>query len=465
MHFYGDIHGLAGQFRQTDRRLVGKGLSLGEFGAQTAHDHRTHGRTGTQDEASIRRFLLTTHTAFGVGGAFACNWDWKDMFGAVFPWGANHQDGVPKPIMAAFRNMSLLLGAVEPVWQPPRIWMVLPNSYRVGPDYNRIHRDLDSAVHALMRCRVDFAVIDEHHLAETGRSPDILIWPLAYACSDEAFAWMEEHLHQGMNVLLTGDPSFGPDRTRSRSERLERLALDTPRDHDPLARPESELTADWSDVGQGRVALVPGPLERGPEDDVRAVYAGFLRGTGADVLPVHGGNDSLRVCSVRTADNGRVHLLLPSDEQQQTVSFGEGLECRLDKGLPGLIAIDSQGACVMLEQDTGTAGYAGIVSLDGLDVRHSQALLAVPFRPGPVVLPSEACREIDKALVLDFGPDYVKVLGEQPVSDGETEVSGALDVLVVATDAAREPALRRVRELWTAGLPRVGLPTGTAQGD
>jgi len=99
MHFYGPVDRFPAAFKLIDRRFVGKSFSLGEFGAREAHDARTHGRLGTMPDASIRRFLATTHYALGLGAAFALNWDWKDFDDCVFPWGLCHPcDLVSKPV-------------------------------------------------------------------------------------------------------------------------------------------------------------------------------------------------------------------------------------------------------------------------------------------------------------------------------------------------------------------------------
>ncbi|HET6384814.1 MAG TPA: cellulase family glycosylhydrolase, partial [Armatimonadota bacterium] len=91
MHYYGSPDGLPLEFALTDRRFEGKGLSIGEFGAQDEHDQRVNGQDVTADDSGW--FERLGAVAMGMGAAFVENWCWKDMNGVVFPWGVIGRDG------------------------------------------------------------------------------------------------------------------------------------------------------------------------------------------------------------------------------------------------------------------------------------------------------------------------------------------------------------------------------------
>ena len=68
MHYYGEVGAYPQRFMITDRRFMGKGLSIGECGAQEAHRARVNGNFAVPVEASIRRFDAYIHYTPALGG-------------------------------------------------------------------------------------------------------------------------------------------------------------------------------------------------------------------------------------------------------------------------------------------------------------------------------------------------------------------------------------------------------------
>ncbi|MBI2301156.1 MAG: cellulase family glycosylhydrolase, partial [Armatimonadetes bacterium] len=107
MHCYESSQSFVASFRWVDHRAYGQGLSLGEFGSVASHNHRVNGGTGLVVDQDRRHFTTTIGMTFGVGGAFACNWFWRDMPDVVFPWGLFRQDRVPRPWVADMEALTL----------------------------------------------------------------------------------------------------------------------------------------------------------------------------------------------------------------------------------------------------------------------------------------------------------------------------------------------------------------------
>ena len=100
-----------------------------------------------------------------MGGAFTGVWDWKEMQDCVFPWGVTWQDGTPKPVLKAYRNMCLLIGEAGAIREEPVVWLALPDSFRLGGDFGRIHRAVQRAADSLISVNVPFGVINEEALS------------------------------------------------------------------------------------------------------------------------------------------------------------------------------------------------------------------------------------------------------------------------------------------------------------
>ena len=167
MHYYGSPDSFPLEFKLIDRRFLGKGLSLGECGARQAHDARTHGRFGVPVAESIQRFQTYIHYAPALGAAFICNWDWKDFDEMVFPWGLmRHCSNIPKPWLHTWEQGSLLLSLAEPVYEPPELFILAPDSNRIGPRFNDLHNALKRSIDLLLDQRINFGMVNEEDLSQ-----------------------------------------------------------------------------------------------------------------------------------------------------------------------------------------------------------------------------------------------------------------------------------------------------------
>jgi hypothetical protein len=188
MHWYGPVSEFPRQFKLIDRRFDGKSFSLGEFGAQEAHDARVRGETGSRDAESIARFLATGHYAWGLGASFVANWDWKDFNDCVFPWGLNYaQDLVSKKTLLAFRNVSLFFHLFQPRYEDPGLYLLIPDNHRLGANFNEAHAAILNSIRLLIQCHVNFNVINEYDLDRLPKTAKAIVYPVPYCPSDETF--------------------------------------------------------------------------------------------------------------------------------------------------------------------------------------------------------------------------------------------------------------------------------------
>ncbi|HJN18660.1 MAG TPA: cellulase family glycosylhydrolase, partial [Armatimonadota bacterium] len=196
MHYYGPVDRFPLEFKLIDRRFQGKGFSLGEFGAREAHDARSHGHTSIPVDDSIHRFQTYIHYTAGLGAAFMANWDWKEFDEAIFPWGLFQRSSyVSRPWMHTLEQGALLLSVAEPVYESPEVFIVAPDSHRVGPRFSELNGCLWRAIDLLLDQRVNFGMVNEEDIADLPDSAKALIWPVPYCPADETFdairSWVE----------------------------------------------------------------------------------------------------------------------------------------------------------------------------------------------------------------------------------------------------------------------------------
>ncbi len=383
VHHYGPTKDMRTALKLLDRRFEGKGLSLGEFGASFAHDARGAGQVGDPSAVSIRHFLHVNQSAFGLGGAFTAAWCWKEFTDCVFPFGATWQDGAPKPVLKAYRNICLLLGEAGAPTDRPCVYLVLPDSFRIGGGAGRIYRALQKAADALICLNVSFGVINEEALARLPSEAKTLVWPLAVCPSDETFARVADLVRTGRSLLVTGDFRYDADRQPTRTARLDAFGFAAdfaPLDPFAAARPASAAVQT-----QRRVRWSPEAVElTRTEAEIRALYRGFLdevaqvrrlKTPGADEGEV------IRFAS-RLADGGRFSSALNTTDAAQPVgavtlapreqafarhaATGALTSVLLSGTLPGLSV---------------TGAPCGFLSLDGKGIFESEAFAVLPNGP------------------------------------------------------------------------------------
>jgi len=166
-----DLRRFPAVFKLTDHRLRGKSAAIGEFGVKThpAWD-LSLGGSGYHIRRSMeqqnRLFLLIPQVTFGLGGATARNWCWRDDDDRVFPWGLTYTcDGVPRDALRFYRAAALLLLRLQPQWRKPEVLLVAADGAR-----QTVHDDFSpddlAAADVLTRLGIDFAVVSDLDLRE-----------------------------------------------------------------------------------------------------------------------------------------------------------------------------------------------------------------------------------------------------------------------------------------------------------
>ncbi|MGQ9730400.1 MAG: cellulase family glycosylhydrolase [Candidatus Zipacnadales bacterium] len=396
MHYYGPVERMPVEFKAIDRRFQGKGFSLGEFGAQEAHDARVQGRTEVPVEASIHRFQTYIHYAVGMGAAFITNWDWKEFNEALFPWGLLQRGSrVPKPWLHTLAQEALLVSLIEPSYEPPEVFVVAPDSHRIGPRFNELHGALTRSIELLLNQQVNFGIVNEEDITDLPLSAKAVFWPVPYCPTDEVFGHIFNWVKEGGTLYLSGDVQF--DRTRKPTRGQRRTLLGLP--PVPPAHPFAILEEAWhaeplqTRVGNGNVLYVPYPLELRRQVTDSEVYKRCLevaRVKRVEVMPVGG-----RICalSLPTRDGGQLYMLARMDDAGDLCSItlpAANLTVQLlPKGFSfvllgksgEVLGVESQGAILIGDKLVAQAsGHYGIGALDGCDVRQSEALVILPHQ-------------------------------------------------------------------------------------
>ena len=435
MHFYGDEGGFASEFRLSDRRFDGKGMTLGECGAQEAHDARIQGSDDLHAEASLRRFQTYIHYGVGLGGAFICNWSWKEMDETVFPWGLmQHNASVAKPWLHAWEQGSLLLATVAPAYESPRVWVLAPDKNRIGPHCDQMQDALKRSFDLLLDQRVDFGVINDEDLERLPASAAAIVWPLPYCPEDATFDRVHAWVKAGGTLYLSGDVAYGPTRRPDRPQRRTAVGLPSLQPADPFHTPDDRWHAAplEAQVGAGRVLYVPYPLELREQGSDPQVYGRFLQMAGISSIPVDPADAPVRVLTVPTEDQGRIYVLARTGGTMRLLSVtvpaqgGSGpapgpaaavtVELARDGfafvvvGPQGQVrAVESQGAVRIGDVDVASAaGHYGLCALDGGDLRDSRQVMVLPHQctevrtPG---LPAATAGETWSGRLLDAGAE------------------------------------------------------------
>jgi len=413
MHSYVPLRKFAADFKILDRRAIGKTLTLGEFGAREAHDARVHGADGDRPAESIQRYLMTNHYVLGLGGSFTSSWCWRDMPDCVFPWGMVRSDHMPKPVLHAYRNFTLMTRFIQPRYEPPQVHLVLPDAHRLGGQWNRLQEALDRTIDVLLGLRVGFGVLREKDIATvtpststpaagsdgSAQEAPALIWPIPY-CPDEAtFAAVKRVVQAGGSLYLSGDVSFDEHRRPTQSSRLTELGLKCDRHPPPFENVEPGPVQKVL-LGKGRVFFVPYPVELTDRRNIHARLSEFLDDAGVRRLPVEPDHPDLHVSATPTVDDGIVYSLLNHGEPRTAkLSVGtEAMSLHLAKIGYGLAGLDRQGRLTMIQAQgpvwrgahpvLETDADVMVVALDGRDLADAARMLLMPNAAGRVELVS-----------------------------------------------------------------------------
>ena len=476
-HFYGSVPTFRRVLKMIDRRFEGKSLSLGAFGAREAHDARTNGKLGDPAEESVPYFLAIGHYALGMGAAFMANWDWKEMPDCVFPWGVNHQDLVSKPVLEAYRNMSLLFRLMQPKYVEPQVYLLAPDSNRFGYQTDALHRALMQAIDWLFDCHVAFGVLNEQALNRLPKSAKALVWPLPYCPTDDTFSLVRKFVDGGGALCFTGDLRFNDSRRPERADRLSALGLKA--EHGPVPPFDGEAASlpkepAWGEAGKGRVCWIPYPMELRADAPGAAAYGSFLDAAKAPRLRVTPAEAKIHVFEVPLLEGSALVAYNDGGARVLTTIDGATLgpvSLELDPGRTGLVMVDNAGAVVAVESQGRAVirgeellsgkGHQAIASLDGKDVRDNRQLLVVPFSPGEVVLARRGSSPPLSGEVGEFRSAKWHRLGDQEVQAGGTltlviDETTSLDLRLVAAAGQVSGAQEAAARLLSRQRPPVG---------
>lgn len=403
MHYYGPLEGYAAELKLIDRRAYGKGLSIGEFGAQEAHDSRAQGLTGLPVEASVRRFSQVVHYAAGMGAAFVANWDWKEFDEMVFPWGLLQRGtGTAKPWLHTFAQEAAYLAGVEPSGALPAVALLVPDSNRIGPRFDEIHGGIRRAAGLLMDAGADFCVLNEEDLARIPTAVRAIVWPVPYCPSDAAFERVLAWVRNGGRLYLSGGVSFDAARRPDRTGRLRELGLPESEPRPPFDGAPADgpsVAVREATVGAGAVFYVPYPLELVREGGAD-IYRRFLKGAGIGEPIARAEGGTVRVLTEPTRSGGRLVALVRTDRGDGRVRMTlPHCDAALDLGPGGaaFVTVDDRNRLVAAESDgrlevggrvlAAAAGHFGVVALDGRALAESAHVLVLPHLQSRVSVP------------------------------------------------------------------------------
>ncbi|HUT88613.1 MAG TPA: beta-galactosidase trimerization domain-containing protein [Thermoguttaceae bacterium] len=457
-----DIDNLPLKIRWNDLRARGKGVSLGEYGVKT-HPAWTveNGAVGyhivrTEEEQS-RLFLAVAHYALGLGACKVQNWCLRDAQARVFPWGIFYPNQmIPKDVAYVHRNESIVWRHFRPVQAAPALTVCLANQLRLGNQEALGTTVAYRTFGDLLALHYDFNVIDDHHLDQIPAATQVIVYPAPFAVQDAAYSRWLAWVKQGGTLVTTGDFSYDADRQRTRPERLAELAgvefvaegypnvartlgsdvkaeFSLPGLDAQVVRPcirvkptSAEVLGATSKgdpvlvrnrVGRGVVYFFTDPIELGDDDPAKAtrrrLYSTLLDAAKLKPLPVTPNEPWLHVMREPTA-RGTVHVVyntkLDAGTEPVEVPTAAGPVTLLTRNRwPALAAATREGH-VVAASAYGRAsvgdeplmtgdGLKALLSLDGEDLRRSQAILIAPFEPGRVELPNRS-------------DDFVAIAGE-----------------------------------------------------
>jgi len=432
-----------------DLRLHGRGAHVGEFGVKTHPGWNTAtGYIQARSEAYEQNYFLElTHTAFGQGAAKVQNWSWKYPADLPFEWGMHYPcDGVPRDVLAYYRNAGLLFRYFRPRYEAPPVVVLLPDESRKGGLGGQVHEGLLEALRLLIDARVEFGTLDDRSLDKLPPGTKAIFYPLAYCPSDETVTRLLAFVRAGGCLYLSGDISYDSLRQRTRTARLEELcgvvfeeqlysglsfrtalaaALPQAGSRWPehRAAPGIRVRATQAKVlaatasgvpvvtefalGEGRVIFTSDPFElhvAEPNPDGARFYAALLERMGVAGNRVEPAGASLHAYQVPAEDGETVHVAMNyGDVDLEKVTLfpaGKTLSFGLPAHRPGVAATNASGHAIAIECAgearhgdellLRAASHLMAIAGDRLPLRESRRLLILPMGTGEVEVPNAA---------------------------------------------------------------------------
>ena len=443
-HYYGELSVVPAEIKEIDLRWMGKPMTIGECGAK-CHPSFDNGNMGEDGETFARRFLYMGHSTFGMGGAFLASWHWRDPMEGIFPCGIVRSDQVPRLACAAMRNMAITFSCVHPKYEPPQVFVLLPDVHRMSAQRDQVTRGVRRAIDLLLGLRVRFETISEKSLAQLPPTAQAIVYPIPYALTDATYGALKAFVSRGGKLYLSGDISYDETFQRTKTDRLKELcgvefvgenypnialekgrassiapltnAMDLPRfeGHPGLKlKPAGgEVLAEdagqspvivTNKVGSGGVFFLADPIELEAADAVpqRKLFEYFLNWAKIPREAMTPDSEAVHAYTMKTEEGGSIRVF-QNTGTETTVKLDEAQgkpELGLGAGLPGLLWQDKAGGVLAVEgqgvlrvgdkQVASLRGQFTVLSLDDAPLDKSQALLILPFTGGSVELASAA---------------------------------------------------------------------------
>lgn len=285
-----DFEKLMATVKWNDMRLYGKTVNIGEFGVKT-HDAWAEDRGGAHyhiqrtEAEQLRLFWRIAHTAFSMGVTKIQNWCWSDDPDRIFPWGMAYSNPLrPKQAAKLYRNLRCLAEQMTPEYIPSEVVLAIPDTWRAGTPNNSGYNSIMNAIECLLATNVPFDVANESKLSQLlAKPPRFVVFPLAYAISDETIDTLKQLAEKGCKIYLSGDPSVNPLglREEKRLEDLCGVRLTGVNDHasgfpqvqvSPLEGTTDTVFEGFHiyrhAAGSGSILYAPEPWESFPDKDL-----------------------------------------------------------------------------------------------------------------------------------------------------------------------------------------------------
>lgn len=436
LHYYGPLAEFPMYMKTIDRRWSGQPWSVGECGARQ-HPSFPDGET---EADYAKRFLYLQHHAFAMGASFESTWHWRDPMAGIFPFGQVHADGTLRDSAFVERNQSLIFGNLHRKYRPASVYLLLPDSNRLGGKNLEVARGMHRAADTLLSLHVDFESLCEADLPHLPSTCRALVWPLPYCPSDASYAAVVAFVRNGGTLLVTGDIGYDENRSYTREARIreltgadhvERLAKGFGLDTSPsaaitpcgmlgkdvpafnghptlsLSLPVTASTAtsaagsviSVASLGAGKVMFVADAIELESPEPVRAIYGSFLKLAGIERFAVTPDKADIHAFSIPTVEGGIVDIAYNSGAYAR-VNFAlsdfpaTSIDC--PQGIPGLIAFNHDGKAIEVEAQgevhvsggliMRSSAHTACISLDGRSIADSEALALLAFDAGSVRL-------------------------------------------------------------------------------
>lgn len=436
MHSYESPRTFLSSIRFIDHRAIGKGFSLGEYGQRQSHDARVNGQTGEQAELDRARFTTQVGQVYAGGGAFAANWCWRDLPDVIFPWGLTTPDRRPRPWAADLLAMTLVTAAFEPVYQPPQLYVLLPDRARLGARFGDIDRAVQRCLDTLDGLSVPYAVLNEGLLEQFPAEAKAVIWPLPYCPTEQTFETVLSWVAKGGQLWFSGGIGFDELRRPTRSERWRALGLEPQPAREPFV-PAGAADAVTAKVGRGLVSWVGAPLELIDQDLVRTRYSQFVQQSGMSQLAVTPSDHDVPSQLVHGRDGSTAWVVASwgadrevtlSDAQTVTVQVAADFLGIVQRSADGkLFGMLAQGPVACDGPAVLAAPHFALLSADGADVRESGSLALLPLTSGEFRLQTRRTWRKPTAQVLESVGGGLKECGTLPVTVRDGVLSLTLD--------------------------------------